>query len=711
MTIHTKITISKVYHYTHNTSLYRSFFFAVFLILIVTTFVGLSRLRISIGDESSKFKKIALVNIRGLPEFRLEGNGVPLPRNPECTHWDCFNIYRCGRTGHDRIAVYVYPPMKYVDEEGFSATELMSREYLALLQAVVNSKYYTANPHEACIFIPSIDTLNQERLRPNLTSRALHSLPFWNNGENHLIFNMVSGTAPDFSPLIELETGKALIAGADFDRYSFRINFDVSIPLYSPVAALGENNQNIHRKRSWLVTSSQLNLDIYYLGVLQKLSYQYSESLLIVDACHNHNYTKRCKENSNEKFSYPALLQDSTFCLIFRGERMGQFALLEAMAADCIPVVVMDGAVLPFNNVIDWKRAAVFIMENYLHTLMDVLGKISPKRVRQMRETVRFLYNSYFSSVDKITITTLDIIQDRVYPHWSRIYDDWNLRPEEKNTNPLFLPLTAPKSHGFTAVILTYDRVDSLFTLIDRLSRVPSLMKVIVVWNNQKKSPPPLSSFPQIQKPVKVIRTSANKLSNRFYPYNEIETEAILHIDDDIVMLTADEVEFGYEVWREFPDRIVGFPSRTHRWDNVTTTWKYESEWTNEISMVLTGAAFLHKYWSFLYTTAMPANVRDWVDEHMNCEDIAMNFLVANTTNKPPIKVTPRKKFKCPECVNNEMLSADLGHMIERSQCVDRFAKAFGRMPLKSVEFRADPVLFKDPFPEKLKRFNDIGSL
>lgn len=57
------------------------------------------------------------------------------------------------------------------------------------------------------------------------------------------------------------------------------------------------------------------------------------------------------------------------------------------------------------------------------------------------------------------------------------------------------------------------------------------------------------------------------------------------------------------------------------------------------------------------------------------------------------------------------MLSADIGHMIERSQCVDRFAKIFERMPLQSVEFRADPVLFKDPFPEKLKRFNDIGSL
>jgi len=48
-------------------------------------------------------------------------------------------------------------------------------------------------------------------------------------------------------------------------------------------------------------------------------------------------------------------------------------------------------------------------------------------------------------------------------------------------------------------------------------------------------------------------------------------------------------------VWREFPDRIVGFPSRLHMWDNGTNCWKYESEWTNSISMVLTGAAFHHK--------------------------------------------------------------------------------------------------------------------
>lgn len=36
----------------------------------------------------------------------------------------------------------------------------------------------------------------------------------------------------------------------------------------------------------------------------------------------------------------------------------------------------------------------------------------------------------------------------------------------------------------------------------------------------------------------------------------------------------------------------------------------------------------------------MPAGIRKWVDEHMNCEDLAMNFLIANYTGKAPIKVS-----------------------------------------------------------------------
>lgn len=75
-------------------------------------------------------------------------------------------------------------------------------------------------------------------------------------------------------------------------------------------------------------------------------------------------------------------------------------------------------------------------------------------------------------------------------------------------------------------------------------------------------------------------------------------------------------------------------------------------------------------------------------------------------THKGKKSVKPFPSIRIPE-----MLSADINHMMERSACIDRFAKIYGGMPLKTVEFRADPVLYKDNFPDKLKRFNDVGSL
>ncbi|ESO89598.1 hypothetical protein LOTGIDRAFT_124977 [Lottia gigantea] len=634
-------------------------------------------------------------------------------RDRTCTFHTCLEVYQCGYNDETKISVYVYPIKSYVDENGNELTIMRSKEFDEFLEAVMESPFYTSSPETACIFIPSIDVLNQNNNDMRNIARVLNQLPYWNDGANHLLVNMISGTAPEYHSVLEADIGNAIVAGAGFSSLSYRNTFDIPIPLFNPlVADLHLPKNKFSNNKKYLLVSAQLGLHREYMAELKQL--ETDQSFLLLQTCPHStkpwNYTQRCK--GSKIYDYPQVLQNSTFCLVLRGARLAQPALYDAMKAGCIPVIIADGYVLPFSDVLDWPRAAVQVREDDLTDVLKIIKTYSSARISEMKKQVKFYFNRYISTMKGIALTTLQIINDRVFPYASKSYEYWNEIPKPHVVkNPLFLPLSPSKSQGFTAVILTYDRLESLYEVIKQVARAPSLAKVVVVWNNQNKVAPPMSSWPYIGKPVKVVTTKKNKLSNRFVPYDEIETECILALDDDIVMLTADEVEFGYQVWREFPDRLVGFPSRLHLWDNATSKWKYESEWTNEISMVLTGAAFYHKYFSYLYTNAMPGNIKALVDEHMNCEDIAMNFLMANVTGKAPIKVTPRKKFKCPQCISNEMLSADITHMIERSDCINMFTKIYQTMPLKSIEFRADPVLYKDEFPSVLKKYNDVGSL
>lgn len=181
---------------------------------------------------------------------------------------------------------------------------------------------------------------------------------------------------------------------------------------------------------------------------------------------------------------------------------------MDALAFGCIPIVIADSYIFPFSEVIDWKRAALHIYEDDLPKLMDIVRGISFERIAEMRESGIRLYSKYFSSLEKITLTTLKIINDRVFQHQSGTYPDWNELPSLRFASPhaFTLPIGPPRSQGFTAVVLTYDRIESLFKVLDRISNVPSLAKIVVVWNNQQKDPPPSSAWPKLSKPLQVFR-------------------------------------------------------------------------------------------------------------------------------------------------------------------------------------------------------------
>lgn len=140
--------------------------------------------------------------------------------------------------------------------------------------------------------------------------------------------------------------------------------------------------------RSWLVVSTQFNIDLDYKEELKLISKSHSE-LLVLDSCSKPlNLSIRCSIDNKQHYVYPDILRKSTFCLVIRGARLAQPILLEVMAADCIPVIVADGLIMPFQSVIDWKRAAIFILEENLGDIMDVLKGISDDHVIEMQNQV-----------------------------------------------------------------------------------------------------------------------------------------------------------------------------------------------------------------------------------------------------------------------------------------------------------------------------------
>ncbi|CAB3254960.1 unnamed protein product [Arctia plantaginis] len=347
------------------------------------------------------------------------------PRVGNCTYSDCFDVYRCGRGGHDKITIYIYPLRDYQTETGNSISQF-SKEFYLILDTIKHSKYYTPNPEEACILVPSIDTLNQHSFSSKHVSQALQSLPHWNYGENHLIFNMLPGTAPNYNTVVDLNTSKAIIAGAGFNTWTFRYGFDVSIPVYSPMAEKIDSTQPEEKK--YLIISTQLNIPQHYLEELQNIASS-SNDLLLLGRCKTENtdFSKRCEYTTGRQFEYPNILKEGMFCLVVRSARLTQAILMDILASQCIPIVIADSVVMPFNSHIDWNKLALFLPENNIKSLVKIVYSVSKERRGELYWQLRWAFDRYFASIEKITLTALEIINEKVFPLAARMYEEWNM--------------------------------------------------------------------------------------------------------------------------------------------------------------------------------------------------------------------------------------------------------------------------------------------
>lgn len=156
----------------------------------------------------------------------LEPGPGPQPGSRPCRMETCFDFSRC----RGEFRVYVYP------HQDVEANTPISSSYMKVLSVIRESRYYTADPTRACLYVLALDTLDRDKLSSDFVRGMpgrLARLPYWNNGRNHLIFNLYSGSWPDYAERdLGFDPGYALLAQASMSVAHFRHGFDVSLPLF-----------------------------------------------------------------------------------------------------------------------------------------------------------------------------------------------------------------------------------------------------------------------------------------------------------------------------------------------------------------------------------------------------------------------------------------------------------------------------------------------
>ena len=267
------------------------------------------------------------------------------------------------------------------------------------------------------------------------------------------------------------------------------------------------------------------------------------------------------------------------------------------------------------------------------------------------------------------------------------------------------------RSDQITVLINGYSesRIPLLQSLAATYATSPLVSSVLVLWGNPSTPAQTLAQLAQnlsLHHSISLLRQSSNSLNNRFLPRSSIGTHAVLICDDD-VEIDHESFEFAVRVWGSNRDRLIGFFVRSHDLDLSRKEWIYTVH-PEKYSILLTKFMILRNDYLFKYScNGGPAMVemRRTVDRMSNCEDILMNFVVADETKVGPVLVGAKwardygdgrndvdvdhhdggqRLGLKDEGVKEVGLSSRRGeHRKRRGKCIMEFHRVMGRMPLR----------------------------
>lgn len=295
---------------------------------------------------------------------------------------------------------------------------------------------------------------------------------------------------------------------------------------------------------------------------------------------------------------------------------------------------------------------------------------------------------------------------------------------------------------SFAVVINTFRRPkrlnDAVLHYAESCGKKYRVGQVFIVWSDQELEAPDPGFFFKIvdnsqenmnetilrkrqqlrsnRVEVEVLVKAKDSLNSRFEPIPQLRTTAVFMVDDD-VRVTCSSLHLAFQAWKQHKNSMVGYyprlvSSSTMNGSNKIGREGIESSsssqlvyngwpvvyWRQKFNIILTKASFIHSKYLELYTSDkyLPREIKDYVDHHKNCEDIAMSMLVANytkqevrTLTKATSTTTPKTTLLIatapPIYVEGRVsdmglfggISSGTGHWTTRSNCVMQLSEIF----------------------------------
>ena len=97
----------------------------------------------------------------------------------------------------------------------------------------------------------------------------------------------------------------------------------------------------------------------------------------------------------SRSMSYIQHMKSSRFCLCPMGYEVNSPRIVEAIYYECVPVIIADNFVLPFDEVLNWRSFSVILPEKDIPQMKNALQTISLRRYIFLQGNVRRLQKHF----------------------------------------------------------------------------------------------------------------------------------------------------------------------------------------------------------------------------------------------------------------------------------------------------------------------------